>query len=146
MCLTTSNPVTQLAEKPIQVWKRLIKTDNGFKTPYQYVAVKVNESLKALYPDAKVRGNPYFPEHIVDIQGVHAYITQDKAEINKCSNEVITEWEIPAGAKYWIGDECSLGEIAATEMKFIKVCKEKKIVFFDEKSGKHWTISTVLKD
>ena len=116
MCLYTNIKTPLIATYLIRVWKRLIKTDNGFTTPYQYVAVKVGESLKALDPDAEA--------HCIGAEGVHAYITQDKAEKNKCYDEVITEWEIPAGAKYWLGDSFSSGEIAATEMKFIKVCED----------------------
>lgn len=116
MCLYTTNITPLTATEPIQVWKILIKTDNGFATPYQRVAVKVGESLKALIP--------YTIDYRIAAEGVHAYKTKHAATVDKVFNEIITEWEIPAGAKYWLGNWRSKGEIAATEMKFVKICED----------------------
>ena len=128
MCLYTDNHRPKVAKKPIKVWKRLIETDNGFETPFRHVEIKVGESLKGLNPNAEAQENifapDFFSEYIVDIQAVHAYKTKYDAEFWKEYGEIITEWEIPAGAKYWVGSEYSKGEIAATEMKFINVCED----------------------
>ena len=60
-------------------------------------------------------------------EGVHAYISMEYADRQALLHDVITEWEIPIGAKYWIGDcRGCLGEIAANEMKFLRVVKENK--------------------
>ena len=122
MCLYTKNRKPIIAIEPIRVWKRLIKTDNGYETPFRHIKVKPDETLKGLFPDKKAEENVLSLNYIVDAQGVHAYETQTEAEFCKCFDEIITEWEIPAGAKYWIGNRRSNKEIAATEMKFIKVC------------------------
>lgn len=123
MCLYTDYKTPIKATEPIRVWKRLIKTDNGFETPFRHIEAKVNETLKGLFPDKELRESIHIRKYVADEQGVHAYITQNDAEINKWPPEIITEWEIPAGAKYWIGTGYSGAEIAATEMKFIKVCE-----------------------
>ena len=126
MCLYTDNHRPKVAKKPIKVWKRLIETDNGFETPFRHVEIKVGESLKGLNPNAEAQENifapDFFSEYIVDIQAVHAYNNNLTANIEREYGEVVTEWEIPAGAKYWLGDDSSYDEVAATEMKFIKVC------------------------
>ena len=124
MCLFTNNKTPIIAIEPMRIWKRLIKTDNGFKTPYQDIEVKVGESLKELFPNKEVSKSILFKKYVIDAQGVHGYVTRSTAKFFKDSNEVITEWEIPAGAKYWLGIGSSSGEIAATEMKFIKVCED----------------------
>ena len=121
MCLFTDNPKPKVAKKSIRVWKRLIKTNNGFKTPYQDIEVKPGDSLKGLNPNAVVQEDVFSSEYIVDIQSVHAYNDNVTAKIERQFGEVITEWRIPVGAKYWLGYS-SYGEVAATEMKFIKVC------------------------
>lgn len=122
MCLFTDNPKPNIAKKPIRVRKRLIKTDNGFKTPYTDIEVKIGEKLKGLNPNAKVKEDSFSEEYTVDIQAVHAYTTKIASIIEKLFDEVITEWEVPVGAKYWLGNNHSYDEIAATEMKFIKIC------------------------
>lgn len=126
MCLFTDNPKPYTAKKPIRVWKRLIKTDNTFrtifKTPYTGIKVKIGNSLKGSNPNAEVKEDNFSEEYTVGIQAVHAYTTKISAIIGKQFGEVITEWIIPVGAKYWLGYGCSYEEIAATEMKFIKIC------------------------
>ena len=123
MCLFTNNKTPIIAIEPMRIWKRLIKTDNGFETPYQDIEIKVGDILLGLNPNKKVLEGINFKKCIVDIQAVHAYKTKYDAEFWKEYGEIITEWEIPAGAKYWVGNKYSKGEIAATEMKFIKVCE-----------------------
>ena len=127
MCLLTDNHRPKVAKKPIRVWKRLIRTVNGFKTPYQDIEVKVGKSLKGLNPNEEVQGSvfasEFSPKYIVDIQAVHAYNDNVMAKRKRKFGEIITEWEIPVGAKYWLGVSSSYGEIAATEMKFVKICE-----------------------
>ena len=128
MCLYTNNKTPIIATEPIRVWKRLTIFKKGDKiilrTPYQYCVVKVGDSLKALDNNAKVQEVITLGRYAISVQGVHGYITKSTSKSMKHSNEVITEWEIPAGAKYWIGTGYSKNEIAATEMKFIKVCEK----------------------
>ena len=130
MCLYTDYKTPIIATEPIRVWKRLLPTgavkanEIIYMTPYQHIWVRVDETLKGLFPNEEVRESINLKKYIVSAQGVHAYISRNDAEINKCSYEIITEWEIPAGAKYWIGTGYSGDEIAATEMKFIKVCED----------------------
>ena len=115
--------IPKIAKTSIKVWKLLIKTDNGFKTPYQDFVVNIGDTIKAKEPNVFIESAPYINTvFCIDKQGVHAYKTQRKAKRSKLPNEIITEWQIPAGAKYWVGSEYSKGEIAATEMKFIKEC------------------------
>lgn len=127
MCLFTNNPRPKVAKTPIRIWKRLIKTDNGFKTPYTDIEVKVGDSLKGSNPNAEVQeyffSSEFSPQYMVDIQAVHAYNNKLLAKTKKQFGEVITEWRIPVGAKYWLGNYPSFDEVAATEMKFIKVYK-----------------------
>jgi hypothetical protein len=127
MCLFTDNPRPKVAKKPIRVWKRLkiFKKEDEiiYKTPYQYVVVKVGDSLKALDNNTEVQEVDPMGRYLIGEKGVHGYITMSSAKFMKPFNEIITEWIIPIGAKYWIGKGwLSTGEIAATEMKFIKVC------------------------
>ena len=124
------NPEPLIAEKPIRVWKILIKFSKGiYCTPHQFVEVKVGDTLYARNPDKSVV--KYYETSfgkisvsIIDSQGVHAF--QDKEYAKSVTfffeNEVVTEWEIPKGCKYWLetGIEPFSHEIAATEMKFIK--------------------------
>ena len=124
MCLFTNNKTPIIAIEPMRIWKRLIKTDNGFETPYQDIEVKPGDCLKGLFPNKEAPKSIHFKKYVIDAQGVHGYVTMSTAKFFKDSNEVITEWEIPAGAKYWLGHACSSGEIAATEMKFLKICKD----------------------
>ena len=127
MCLYTANKTPLIAIVPIRVWKRLniieIKDKITYRTPYQDIEIKVGDILLGLNPNKKVLEGINFKKCIVDIQAVHAYKTKYDAEFWKEYGEIITEWEIPAGAKYWVGNKYSKGEIAATEMKFIKVCE-----------------------
>ena len=128
MCLYTANKTPLIAIVPIRVWKRLniieIKDKITYRTPYQDIEIKVGDILLGLNPNKKVLEGINFKKCIVDIQAVHAYKTKYDAEFWKEYGEIITEWEIPAGAKYWVGSEYSKGEIAATEMKFINVCED----------------------
>lgn len=128
MCLYTTNKIPLIAIVPIRVWKRLniikIKDKITYRTPYQDIEVKVGDILLGLNPNKKVIESTNFNNCMVDIQAVHAYKTKYVAAFWKEYGEIITEWEIPAGAKYWVGSGYSNGEIAATEMKFINVCED----------------------
>jgi hypothetical protein len=128
MCLFTSTMQPQIAKKPIKVYKMLIR---NIKDRYDSVCgyanhLKVGDIVKAkgkndlnLVIFGAAQG-----EYMVADEGVHAYVTLDAAKNGAYFYDVISEWEIPAGTKYWLGDNrFSENEIAATEMKFIKICK-----------------------
>ena len=125
MCLFTSQPA-EIAVKPIIVYKVLISTgDKIYSTPCQGNIVKVNDILKASVhtePTETCINNKSF--FVIKGEGVHAYTSKAFAKQTYFYYGAITKWEIPAGAKYWIGDYLSEGEIAATEMKFIKFCED----------------------
>ena len=132
MCLFTDNPIPKIAKTPIRVWKNLRKFQsaiNGssiYRTPHMDTPVKIGEILQASLTEELMQyQTPESTMFIVDIQGVHAFISRKSAILEEIflSHGIVTEWEIPAGAKYWIGNGCSKNEIAATEMKFIKVCE-----------------------
>lgn len=132
MCMIVDNPEPLIAEKPIRVWKILTKlSEDTYLTPIQLVEVKVGDTLHARNPDKPIMSYYKIPFGIIDTtpvvidsQGVHAF--QDKEFVVSGSftdpNEVITEWEIPKGCKYWLQSDVATPsrEIAATEMKFIK--------------------------
>ena len=139
MCLYTDYKTPLISIEPIRVWKRLLPTGvvkivkinkkrnneiEYYRTPYKHIWVKTDDSLKALDNNAKVQELISLGCYAITVQGVHGYVTMSSAKFKKQSNEVVTEWEIPAGAKFWIGTGYSKGEIAATEMKFIKVCED----------------------
>ena len=136
MCLLTHNPECKTAKKPIKVWKLLEKDKEKLVTPMMRQSVKIGETVYAKNPDkpiTKVNGIFFSKEDIyykIDEQGVHAYIQKEQAEDNLVgyrrafrTNLILTKWEIPKGAKYWVGDYLSPDHIVATEMKFIKVCE-----------------------
>ena len=132
MCMIVKNPEPLIAEKPIRVWKILIKlSKNTYCTPIQLVEVKVGDTLYARNPDKPILsyyktpfGKINITSVVIDSQGVHAF--QNKEYAKSVSflylEEVVTEWEIPKGCKYWLEAdiETPSHEIAATEMKFIK--------------------------
>ena len=136
MCLLTHNPECKIAEEPIKVWKLLEKEKEKLVTPTMRKSVEIGETVYAKNPDkpiTKVNGINFSKEDIyykIDEQGVHAYINKEQAEVYKAAyylsfrtNIILTEWKIPKGAKYWVGDYLSPDHIVATEMKFIKVCE-----------------------
>ena len=128
MCLFTSTIQPQIAKKPIKVYKVLLKAgkDRYCSACGRARSLKVGDIVKAkenndlnLVTFGAAQG-----AYKVKGQGVHAYVTLYAAQNGRYVYDVISEWEIPAGAKYWLGDNrFSKNEIAATEMKFIKICK-----------------------
>lgn len=138
MCLTTTEPA-KIAEKPIIVYKILLILPLGdeiYRTPCMGNSVTINDTLKASVVtepsyDVGIYGALVYT---IEGEGVHAYTSIEKAKIERQAfclvamryNYIVTEWEIPAGAKFWEGTDRCEGEIAATEMKFIKVCENYK--------------------
>ena len=127
MCLYTSTIRPQIAKKPIKVYKVLLREDKD-----RYLSIcgharnlKVGDIVKAKEENDLdlVTFGAQQGEYMVKGEGVHAFVTLYAAKYGIYSYDVISEWEIPAGAKYWLGDRFSKDEIAATEMKFIKVCE-----------------------
>ena len=129
MCLFTSTIQPQIAKKPIKVYKVLMSTtrEGIYSSVCGYARnLKVGDIVKAkdetdldLVTFGTQRGM-----YKVNSEGVHAFVTLKAAKNGTYVYDVISEWEIPAGAKYWLGDNCfSKNEIAATEMKFVKICK-----------------------
>lgn len=121
MCLFIDNPIPNVAKKTIKVYKLLnrdIKEPNVYRCICQGNAIKIGQTIKA----SKSNYQKLLHYQPIRGEGVHGYITKEDALNTEFYYDVITEWEIPAGAKYWLGNDCSKGEIAATEMKFIKVC------------------------
>lgn len=133
MCLYTSTIQPHIAKKPIKVYKLLISENKdeyssacgharNLKVGDIVYAKEGNDLNLVTFGDAQ-------GEYMVKGEGVHAYVTLDAAKNGRFTYDVISEWEIPAGAKYWLGDNrFSENEIAATEMKFVNVCYEKKIL------------------
>ena len=125
MCLFVSNPIPNVAEKPIKVYK-LLNRDLNCPNVYHFICqggvVNIGETVKASKSNYQKLLWCY-GGYAVEGEGVHGYVTKMDALSTEFYYDVITEWEIPAGAKYWLGNDCSEGEIAATEMKFIKVCE-----------------------
>ena len=131
MCLYTTKPA-KIAEKPIIVYKLLLLSkilssgDKIYRTPCLGNFVMINYTLKASVdtePDEVCVGHK--STFVIRGEGVHAYTSLKNAKKHSYAYFAITKWEIPAGAKYWKGtDPYSEDEIAATEMKFIKVCKD----------------------
>jgi hypothetical protein len=139
MCLLTHNPECKIAEEPIKVWKLLEKEKEKLVTPMMRQSVKIGETVYAKNPDkplhkrvaytfldSRLKEDIYYE---IDEQGVHAYRQKEWAEDNLVgyrrafrTNLIITEWEIPKGTKYWVGDYLSPDHIVATEMKFVKIC------------------------
>ena len=135
MCMFVKNPELLTAEKPIKVWKILLKlSEDTYYTPIQLVEVKVGDTLYASKPDKPVINcyKTLFRKIItkrIDEQGVHAYQKKEYAKSVSLNRwRVVTEWEIPKGCKYWLeeiqgNEKVYSEEIAATEMKFIKICE-----------------------
>lgn len=114
----------KIAEKPIRVYKCLIDKVDFYKTPVRNVIVRIGDTLYA-----RRNEEPEYKDGILEIEGegVHAFISPDYIKYSLLYDEVVSVWEIPAGTIYWEGDTCGcVGEIAATEMKFIRVIKRKK--------------------
>ena len=135
MCLLTHNPECKTAEKPIKVWKLLEKDKEKLVTPTMRKSVKMGDTVYAKNPNKplhKSTAPTLFKEetyYAIDEQGVHAYINKEQAEVHKVeyhrsfrTNIILTEWEIPKGAKYWVGDYLSPNHVVATEMKFVNIC------------------------
>lgn len=102
MCLTTTKPA-KIAEKPIIVYKVLLlpwPDDKLYRTPCQGTVVMIDDTLRA-----SVDTKPYEIDGVYEIkgEGVHAYTSKEFAKETYLAYNVITEWEIPAGAKYWEG-------------------------------------------
>lgn len=125
MCLFIDNPIPNVAEKPIKVYKLLY---NSRIVPDTYLfichfgTVEIGQTIKASKSNYQKLSRSSAKEYIVEGEGIHGYITKKDALNTSFYYDVITEWEIPTGAKFWIGNKNSKGEIAATEMKFLKVC------------------------
>lgn len=127
MCLITTKPA-KIADKPIIVYKvLLLLSPKKYQTPCQGNVVMINDTLKAVV-DTEPHKTYEYNRTICTIkgEGVHAYTSKEFAKATCLSYHVITEWEIPACAKYWEGTGGWEGEIAATEMKFVKVCEDYK--------------------
>lgn len=137
MCLLV-NDITKdekIAKTTITVYKILRKEDEEYKTPFVKVNCKIGETLKsASFSECILSGqNPQWSE-AVSFEGAHAFKSLFAArhcEIpydykTEYTSFYITEWEIPKGAIYWEGVRLSCLEIAATEMKFIKVIEQCK--------------------
>lgn len=132
MCLITYNK-GKIAEKPIKVYKimRLDKErkDYDYFFPIQREkGANIGDTVKASVDnEPKTEGILETQYYVIHGEGVHAYVTYGDALKSwvycYICGAILTEWEIPAGAKYWDGDYYNEGEIAATEMKFIKACK-----------------------
>ena len=130
MCLVTNNPTPKVANKPIRVWKvlRIFKDEDSentikYCTPYLNVSVNIGETLRAAGSSQKLKLYRNTNFSIVQGQGVHAFISIKHALLEEyfINHGIVTEWEIPTGAKYWIGIGPWHGQIAATEMNFIKI-------------------------
>lgn len=131
MCLFVENPIPNVAEKPIKVYKLLLH-DKIRNQPdvYRFVCqggvVNIGETVKASKSNYQ-RLSWYGGAYAIEGEGVHGYIAKKDALNTGFYYDIITEWEIPVGAKYWVGNTHSKGEIAATEMKFIKVCEKQSL-------------------
>lgn len=135
MCLVTKNPQPKVAKEPIRVYKVMLKHvgetikiegEYDFYFPCQRGGANIGDTVKATSnkkPDFCPSFNTTTAEegivYLIEGQGVHAYSTLEDARNSHLVYEVITEWEIPAGAKYW--RNLRKNEIAATEMKFLRV-------------------------
>ena len=128
MCLILSNKVPMVAEKPIRVWKLLMPFGSKYITPYQEITVNIGDTIRAANPDAPIQMSTLFENYTLGKQGVHAYTSKKHAKKICNCYDVVTEWEIPAGTKYWVGADISEGEIAATEMTFIKICHKNRFL------------------
>ena len=120
----------KIAKEPIKVYKLMITNKDKTKEVPQeyrslcaYGAANVGDTVRALsneYPRSHCDSS-YKKTYVIGPEGVHGYLTEEAARARIYMADVITEWEIPAGAKYWEGTGGWEGEIAATEMKFIRV-------------------------
>lgn len=130
MCLLVNNidKDARVAGKPITVYKILKKYADEFFTPYQNVVCEIGDTLKG-----RLTNNCLNYETEIGSAGVHAYKSLLAARHSSFASSdgefndyvlYITEWEIPKGARYWNGVKISYLEIAATEMKFVKVIEE----------------------
>ena len=132
MCLYTSTIQPQIAKKPIKVYKVLVSWDkNRYMSACGFAQnIKVGDVIKAKEDTTDLKLKTFGPaqgEYMVKGEGVHAYVTLDAAKNGRFIYDFISEWEIPIGAKYWLGDNyLSKDEIAASEMKFVNICYEKK--------------------
>ncbi len=132
MCLFTDNPKPYVAKEPIKVWKLLRKFQShindsySYRTPYMDTPVKIGKILQASCPTQELIPCQTFKSTMFMVmdQGIHAFISKKIAILGEylINHGIVTEWEIPVGAKYWVGNGSSKDEIASTEMKFIKVC------------------------
>ena len=133
MCLYVKNNVIEdlkVADKPIRVYKIMIKDNKNeethYLTPFTRTPCEIGCLLNASKPHLPIKDYIETVPCSIEGEGVHAYLYKNLAVLegrkllspNKLS---IGEWEIPAGAKFWLGARSSEGEIASTEMKFIKV-------------------------
>lgn len=117
----------KIAKEPIKVYKVMLINKNKteglpqeYRCPCAHCGANVGDTVKALsheYPRSHCDGS-YKKTYVIGPEGVHGYLTEEAARMCIYVGDVITEWEIPAGTKYWMNH---LGEIAATEMKFISV-------------------------
>lgn len=136
MCLQYIYPKThrgfEIAQEPIKVYKVMLRNPNETEPYYEFPIMdggaSVGDTVKA-----KVEAEPHTEPHwcnpdylmaTIEGEGVHAFTTLARARRSSFNCDVITEWEIPAGTKYWEDTFCS--EIAATEMKFLGVVEPSK--------------------
>lgn len=148
MCLLTTNR-GKTAKKPIKVYKLMVKerqfetlsnvaydkaTFNKFEYHFPFMGgganigdtVKAARDKKPCIIDFVYHYGKRVELYEIGPEGVHAYTTLEAAIDNSTifNVPIITEWEIPIGAKYWYGDAPNRkNEIAATEMKFIGIIK-----------------------
>lgn len=122
MCLIKTHRFPKISTKQITVYKLLYLYNSKNKeyfTPYKRVKVNMGETIKA--KKSWLRG--IFKEDI-EGEGVHAYLTLEKALMNKFLMDgnfiIVVEAIIPSFTPYWIGFE---GEIAASKIKIAEELK-----------------------
>lgn len=137
MCLLVNNIIADLkkAKKPITVYKILRKPyypyidDTLYYTPYWNISCKIGDTLEGSHIGTKIFFRSVCCTNEVSSEGVHAYKSLFAARHSGIPSNYggyfyITERKIPKGAEYWEGVENSCTEIAATQMKFVKVIEK----------------------
>ena len=125
MCLVVTSKMGSdahnIAQHPIKVYKIMKKYNDCYFFPIRPGSVAIGKTVYAKTKSEPFRKHIYDPRLVkiyVEGEGVHAYVSLPAARNSWFGGNVITEWEIPKGTKYWVGD--FRGEIAATQMKFIR--------------------------
>lgn len=109
MCLIALHHWPKIAWKPITVYKRLHRRDNGVFTPCVYHGVESEQLMRA-------NRFPLYTKRAV-YYGIHAYTSPDIAKRCAYDEEFVVKATIPRFSLYYLG---TYNEICSNRLKLTK--------------------------